>query len=201
VGLKTMILRENVEEIDGMDALARELGVPFRLDPQVTPRLNGDLQPLEQRLDPERAVEVEMRVDAYRESMTEAYRDRQAEAGEQSRLANRIYLCGAGQTTFHVDPRGTVHPCIMSQIGYDAVSMGFGAAWHAIAGAVDAAICEGVNRCAGCADILLCGYCPGIFALEGASPAQPPGYVCRLGELRRRAVGSETMEVVGVNAS
>ena len=61
VGLKTMILRDNVDDIDGIEAMATSLGLRFRLDPMVTPRLNGDLTPLEQRVDPQQAVDLEMR--------------------------------------------------------------------------------------------------------------------------------------------
>jgi MoaA/NifB/PqqE/SkfB family radical SAM enzyme len=199
VGLKTMILRDNEGEVASIDALARDLGVPFRLDPLVTPRLDGDLDPLEQRVDPERAVEIEMQVDAYKRSMAKSYREWLAEPVDETVPANRLYLCGAGQASFHVDPQGVMHPCILSPIGYDALAMRFAGAWQAVTRAVDAATWDDVSICAGCADILLCGYCPGLFALEKGSPSQPPRYVCRLGENRRRAVGCAELEVAGVN--
>jgi len=201
VGLKTMILRDNAGEVGGMDALAQSLGLDFRLDPLLVPRLDGDLAPLEQRVDPERAVAIEMEVAAYRDSMAKSWREWAPVADGQAAPEERLYLCGAGQASFHVDPQGGMHPCLLSPIGYDAVTMRFEAAWQAVCGAVDEACWAGIGGCAGCADILLCGYCPGLFALESTSPSRPPEYVCRLGEHRRRALSCAELEVPGVNAN
>jgi radical SAM protein with 4Fe4S-binding SPASM domain len=200
VGLKTMVLRDNEGEIAGMDALAQSLGLTFRLDPLIVPRLDGDPAPLEQRVDPERAVALEMEVDAYREAMAKSYREWSPVTGSEAAPVDRLYLCGAGQASFHVDPQGGMHPCLLSPIEYDAVAMRFQAAWQAVNKAVDEARWAGIGGCAGCADILLCGYCPGLFALENTSPSRPPDYLCRLGEHRRRALSCDELEVAGVNA-
>jgi radical SAM protein with 4Fe4S-binding SPASM domain len=201
VGLKTMILRDNAEEIADIESLARDLGVRFRLDPLVTPRLDGELSPLEQRVEPRQAVEIEMRVDGYRESLARFYREQRAVVEEETVPADRLYLCGAGLASFHIDAQGYVHPCLMSLgIAYNALSMGFASAWKAVTSAIDRSTWEGTGGCAECSHILLCGYCPGLFALEQASPSRPPSYICRLGENRCRVVGREESEVVGVRA-
>ena len=92
-----------------------------------------------------------------------------------------------------------MHPCLMSPaIAYNAGSMGFDGAWKAVTAAVDEATFEGAGRCTDCPDIVLCGYCPGLFVLEKASPSRPPDYACRLGENRLRAIGLKRPEVVHV---
>ena len=203
IGLKTMILRENAADIRCMESYARSLGVPFRVDPVVTPRLDGDRGPLAQRVDPEEAAALEMQVEGYREEMARFhaahFRDEHSlDMGQPP--SNKLYRCGAGRESFHVDARGLVHPCEMSPIAYDSGQLGFARCWRSVKSAVEEAVWEEADKCAGCSHILLCGYCPALFALEGASPAQPPSYLCALGENRSALIERQELEVVGVKA-
>jgi MoaA/NifB/PqqE/SkfB family radical SAM enzyme len=199
VNLKTMILRDNLHEALAMEDWARDRGVHFRMDPLVTPRLDGDLGPLEERVDPETAVAIELTARDRRARMKD-FIARQDTFGESAPLPpTRLYQCGAGLGSFYLDPLGQMQPCLMSQgIKYNAHTMGFGAAWKAVTAAVDKASWEGRGGCAGCADILLCGYCPGLFELEKTTPAKPPEYVCMLGRSRYKTIESNRPEVVDV---
>lgn len=189
VGLKTMVLRDNADEVVSMEAHARSLGVKFRLDPLLCPRLDGDPAPLAQRVDPERAVEIELQCTEYREDMTRYIQSQHFDQAERETYRNRLYLCGAGTGGFHVDPQGWLRPCLMSRdIRYSIGKLGFAEAWRAATVAVDEATYEGTGLCADCPNIFYCGYCPGQLLLENASPSHPPDYNCRLGECRRRAI-------------
>jgi len=197
--LKTMILRDNLHEVHSIEQWARDLGVRFRMDPVVTPRLDGDLGPLEQRVDPETAVEVEL-ADTTRRAELGLYLEGQRARNVEATLPpTRIYRCGAGLASFHLDPAGYIHPCLMSRtIAYNTAALGFFRGWKAVTEAVDGATWEGRGGCAECQDFLVCGYCPGLFELEGASPANPPEYLCRLGASRKSVVASGRHEVTGV---
>jgi radical SAM protein with 4Fe4S-binding SPASM domain len=205
VTLKTMILRENAEEVVAMEAFAQGLGLRFRVDPLVTPRLNGDLKPLEQRIDPQRAIDIELSTEARRADLAKFFERRDEAVEDDSMPANRLYRCGAGLASFHIDPQGLMHPCLMSpSIAYNTHTMGFAAAWEAVTAAVDQATCDGSVGCARCPTIELCGYCPGLFALEEASPSRPSEYACRLGEGRLKAIGlerPERLEVAGARSN
>jgi radical SAM protein with 4Fe4S-binding SPASM domain len=199
VTLKTMILRDNVDEVLAIEEWARDLGVGFRLDPVVTPRFDGDPRPLDQRVEAETAVAIELASESRRAEVAE-FIGRQRNSGETETLpADHLYRCGAGIASFHLDPLGYLYPCLMSRtIAYNALAMGFGHAWEAVTSAVDQAKWEGVGGCAECPNIILCGYCPGLFELEKTTPARPPEYVCRLGENRYRTIDANQREVVGV---
>ncbi|OFW61943.1 MAG: hypothetical protein A2133_07010 [Actinobacteria bacterium RBG_16_64_13] len=202
VGLKTMILRDNVDYVDAIEALATSFGLRFRVDPMVTPRLNGDLTPLQQRVDPQQAVDLEMRTWERRADMARFFKRHDALRERATAPAHRLYRCGAGVASFQIDPQGFMHPCLMSQsIAYNTLTTGFAGAWKAVSAAVDRATWEGTGGCADCPNILLCDYCPGLFDLEQATPSRPPEYVCSLGENRRRAVGVDELEVAGVGAN
>ena len=180
-----------------MEAWAKELGVRFRMDPLIVPRLDGDLLPLAQRVDPETAVAVELTARDRRGQMKDFVERQRISAESVSVSPTRLYQCGAGLGSFYLDPLGQMQPCLMSQgIKYNARMTGFGSAWKAVTKAVDEASWEGQGGCADCADILLCGYCPGLFDLERTSPAEPPEYVCRLGRSRYKALEADRPEVI-----
>jgi radical SAM protein with 4Fe4S-binding SPASM domain len=203
VGAKTMILRDNADEIGALDRLAHELGIGFRVDPLVSPRLDGHPGPLEQRVDPERVVEIEAGVAGFCEAMKRFHDEYVSDSvlAERSGAATGrrpLYLCGAGKASFHVDPQGWVRPCQMSPVAFESVAVGFEAAWRQVTLAIDGLTWEGTDGCADCPNIPLCGYCPGLFDLEGASPSRPPEYVCRLGQSRYgKFVRRERLETCG----
>ena len=191
VVLKTMILRDNSDEVLLMEQWAEGLGVPFRLDPMITPRLDGDCRPLEQRVDPEMAVSIELASLSRRYEWTKFLRDQEASGRVPAAPAYKVYRCGAGLASFSIDPTGHVHPCVMSRgISADAGRMGFVAAWESVASEVDLATWEGVGGCADCPSIFFCGYCPGLFELEKTSAARPPEYACKVGESRIKVIGN-----------
>jgi radical SAM protein with 4Fe4S-binding SPASM domain len=203
VRAKTMILRDNADEIGALDRLAHELGIGFRVDPLISPRLDGDPCPLEQRVDPERAVEIEADVTGLLESLRHFLDEHvpgctTGDGPDAATGGHRVYLCGAGKASFHVDPEGWIRPCQMSAVAFDSTTTGFEAAWKAVVSSIDEMKWEGTGGCADCPYIMLCGYCPGLFALENASPARPPEYVCRLGQGRYSRIARERLEISGV---
>jgi len=201
VGLKSMILRDNVHEIETMAELARDLNVRYRVDPLVTARLDGNRAPLAGRVEPEFAAELETSVGEWALNMARFLGRQRVAAGLDPVPPERMFRCGAGQASFHLDPAGSMHPCLMSpSIGCDTLSGGFQAAWESTKAAVDGATWTEGGRCAGCPMVLVCGYCPGLMVLEGTSPSRPPEYVCRLGECRSRFIGVEVPGVIGVTA-
>lgn len=189
VGLKTMILRENAHEIGEIEAFADKLGLGFRLDPLLIPRLDGGREPLLHSLNLQQAVEIELHNPVRRDHLAQ-YHKKMVEKGSPRGLSNdRQYLCGAGLSSFHVDPQGLLRPCLLSRVfSYSVNELGFSGAWDAAKTAVDNATWEDGGRCAGCSVMHLCGYCPGIFLLEETTPACPPEYLCRLGECRLSSI-------------
>jgi len=179
-GLKTMILRSNVQEIPAVEALAKHFGTGFRLDPVVCPRLDGTPAPLAERVDPRRAVELELaekeRISSYRK-----YLERAAALSPSSAL----YECGAGRAAFHIDPGGVLRPCLMVRsLAFDALAEGFRAAHVRAGAAISGLRAVRGQPCLECAKRPVCGYCPGLFELENASASIPSAFLCQLGTHR-----------------
>lgn len=199
VGLKTMVLTDTVDEVSAMEALAGEFGLRFRMDPLVTPRLDGDPSPLTQRVDPRTVAEMELSDPKRLAKAVEYVESRRLSRGDEGGANDRLYRCGAGAVGFHIDPQGDMRPCLMSRdLGYNAVRLGFADAWRAVVEATDRVTSERAAECAECPYVLLCGYCPALFKLEQGSPSEPSKYVCRLGENRHRIVSGCRAEVESV---
>jgi len=182
VGLKTVILRDNHHEVPRMREMAAERGASFRVDPAIAATFAGDLSPLEHRIPAAQAVAIEMQDETMLDKAAELLESRRG-----SRSEDRLFSCLAGVTSFHVDPRGQLLPCLMVQDGrngYDLRSGSFRAGWDGIiAGFHDQKTTPGY-KCHDCDVRFLCSSCPAQSALETGSVHKKSDYYCGLGEAR-----------------
>ena len=185
--LKTMLLTLNVHEFALMTEYARELGVRFRFDPLIAPRLDGDCTPLQYRVDPATAVELEMSDEERVASVLEDLKSTGGENGESARK-EFLYRCGTGATGFFIDSHGWLQPCMMvTNPSVDLRKTRFGEAWAELAGVRDIPAPPDLH-CKECSLVAHCGYCPPVTMLENGMKVEPGGYVCRLGECRKQAI-------------
>lgn len=122
VQLNSTLTVWNEGEIGGMFELADRLGVRLQIDPEVTPRDDGDCSPLGLSASLEglrRLYELEAHRAARLASFEAAFRPgadsfrevvRQGDALEVPRAAGKY--CGAGSGAIAVDPFGNVYPCV-----------------------------------------------------------------------------------------
>ncbi len=119
--INTTLTAWNEDELEEMLALARGLGIPMQVDPEVTPRDDGDLEPLSIRPSREAALRLfRLQAEARRQAL---------EGGEEGVASAQLAVsregdallpggaagerhCGAGAATIAVDPYGTVYPCV-----------------------------------------------------------------------------------------
>jgi MoaA/NifB/PqqE/SkfB family radical SAM enzyme len=108
VQINSTLTRWNEHEIEAMYALADEIGYPLRVDPQITPRDDGDLEPLEIR--PSRAG-VERFLALASQRMTAGVEDETDDPARPAAVESDKH-CGAGSGAIAVDPFGNVYPCV-----------------------------------------------------------------------------------------
>lgn len=187
----------NEGEIAGMFALAADLGLPLRVDPEVTPRDDGDREPLA--------------VAPSREGVRRLFRllqEQAAPAGGAAMPRVRIARegddtpaaaspdavdkhCGAGSAGVAVDPFGNVYPCVqwrrpVGNLHRQSIAEIWGSSTELseVRGLTTAA--KGVVDAYGDAGPLL-NFCPGSAALRSGDPLTvDPASVERM-ELAREA--------------
>ncbi len=105
----------NEGEIEEMYALADRLGLPLQLDPEVTPRDDGDREPLKVAPSHESVLRL-FRVQAERGRAAQSAAP--GDVGPEVRSTDRDLPvpagkhCGAGSAGLAIDPYGNVYPCV-----------------------------------------------------------------------------------------
>jgi len=198
VGLKTVILRDNYFEVARMREMAQERGADFRVDPAIAATFSGDLSPLEQRIPAKEAVAIEMQDETMLDKAAELLESKRGRKSEE-----RLFNCLAGVTSFHVDPRGTLLPCLMVQDGrngYDLRTGSFREGWKTLAAFHEQGITDGYG-CHDCDNRFLCGSCPAQSALETGSVHRKSDYYCELGAARLIQIQTRRPQKVAASAT
>jgi radical SAM protein with 4Fe4S-binding SPASM domain len=190
LGLKTMVMTLNHNELSQLKEYAEGLGVKFRFDPVLNPRLDGSKAPCEFRLSPEEVVELDLsdekRVKEWREFCEKFIGPSESD---------NLYICGAGISTFHIDPYGKMSACEMTRFqNYDLRCGPFEEGWCKSIPEFLTLKPEGDYPCGKCDLISLCGQCPGWGWLENGSPEAPVEYLCQIAHLRAEAFNKKTLK-------
>jgi MoaA/NifB/PqqE/SkfB family radical SAM enzyme len=96
--LKTPLTRLNEHQIEEMIGLASQSRVPYRMDPSITPRDDGNTTPLGYAMSPE-GLRRFMKMSLNSGALKSVNRE---EGGSN---------CGLGRSTLAIDPEGNVYPC------------------------------------------------------------------------------------------
>lgn len=184
IGLKSMIMVENRHEVPAMRAMAEGRGAKFRVDPALFPRRDGSADPLEHRIPATEAVAIEMEDDELRRRAA-GYFQRVRDTAP----ADRLFSCMAGRTGFHIDPAGTLLPCLMvASHGFDLHKGSFLTGWREVIPRFLEQEIAPDYECHRCEKRFICGVCPAQSQMETGSVYEKSEYQCLLGEARCRAL-------------
>lgn len=185
VYLKMMVLKSNLHELEEVKAWVAAKGLPFRHDGVVNPRLDGHTGPLRERLDPEDVVCVQGTGEAERQEF--ASLRAKAEAALARGADDRLFRCGAGIRTFHIDPRGQMHPCMMwRSTPLDARTGLQPGAWSEHVRQLRARSRPEDTGCRTCPNSLACGNCAATSELETGVAGARVEYYCRISQAREQ---------------
>lgn len=191
--LKTMALTWNYHEIGAMRAFAAELGVEFRYDSFLNPRVdcganrNGELQ-----LSAQQAAQLDL-LDPARTAELRAYLERNARPRPEPLPNANVYTCGAGETGFTIDPYGRLQLCQLSRKkSFDVRAESFAAGWDGALARWRQRPWQTLSACRTCNLISFCASCPGAAEMEMGDAEAVVPHFCEI--THRRAftlVGEE----------
>ncbi len=183
--LKSMAMTLNAHEIMDLQAWAQGLGLRFRYDAVLNPRLDGGKEPLALRLTPEEVVEFDRQDEARLKAL-----HRFADQFVKPLQDNYLYHCGAGVVCAHVDPYGKMYLCLMArEAGFDLTQGSWDEGWRQFLPRLRYQKPRGDYPCGRCGLIVLCGQCPAWGRLEHDDPQKPVTYLCQIAHLRAAALG------------
>ncbi|MCU1384205.1 MAG: putative Fe-S oxidoreductase [Acidobacteria bacterium] len=180
VTLKAMAMRLTVDEIPAIHEFANAGGMQFRFDAVISPRIDGGRKPLAQRLTPTEvaAIEVDGRDT---DSLFASY----CADLEKRPRDDRRYQCGAGLTSFTIDPYGKMHVCQLSRRpGWDVLRDGFRQGFDVEFAKLRAETRTDMSGCGTCATAAACTNCTGMAELEGRSLDDGDPYFCNITDAR-----------------
>lgn len=186
--VKCLLMKENVAQLEKMEKLAREMGATFEFDPIVTPRNDGNRDPLKHQID---------EADLHRLLSQET--EVPGKINQRVRPSTESAICGAGRDSCNISPGGEVYPCV-------ALPMPLGnlrqQSLFDIWRGAEALKLRKFNftdlyKCISCPDLEYCTRCWGLAAVESGDHLGPAEINCRIARIRHRISDEHT---VGVKA-
>lgn len=184
--LRTVVMAKNVHGLEAMKGYAEEIGVDFVFDTDIKPRLDGSLEPCRERIPPKEVIALDLADERRTEKWREMSRDLRPSPNPE-----RLYVCSAGVTGFHVDPSGGLNLCVLNRMpGYDLTQGSFAEGWRdALRQARAVEVWSNDYRCGRCDKRKLCGWCPAWSQLENGNPETSVDYACQVAHLRAETFG------------
>jgi radical SAM protein with 4Fe4S-binding SPASM domain len=188
--LKTVAVTINKHEIWDMQRFAEEeLGVEFRFDSMMTPRIDCSQSPLGVRLSPEETVELDLQ-DEQVVAEWKKFSDRFTGPVHPPEKSDELYHCGGGIDSFAVSPSGQMSICVLSQEDlYDLRTGSVREGWEQFLRRVREKKITRPTKCVHCELKAMCGMCPANGELENGDPEAPVDFLCRVAHIRAHALG------------
>jgi len=165
VTIANVLMRQNLLDATEVQRLAASLGVPYTLDPTITPRINGDTSILDMR--------------APRAAIRKAFRDPALVGNVEEFCApppivDEDFLaaipCSAGHTACYISPCADVYPCVQFPLPSGNLRrQKFIDIWENSPELNDvrSITARDLPTCSSCTHIASCTRCPGLAYMEG----------------------------------
>jgi radical SAM protein with 4Fe4S-binding SPASM domain len=190
--LKTMALSWNQHEVAAMREYAHSLGLEFKFDGFLNPRVDcGSNRNAEVQLSPEQLVALDL-ADPQRMAEFKAFCERFVAPPEQQEPREHVYTCGAGATSFTVDPYGHMQLCQLSRkANFDLTRNSFAEGWDSFFPMLRARKWQSNSVCRQCNLLALCASCPGAAEMENGDVESMVAHFCEATHLRAFQVMGE----------
>ncbi len=183
--LKTMVLTLNKHEIWDMKRFVEEeLGLDFRFDAMLNPRIDCSLSPLAVRLSPCEVVELDLQ-DPKRMTGWTQFCEHFHGPAPRINGHHPLFTCGGGQNAFAIDPEGKLSPCVLwDESTYDLRQGSFREGWEGFLLKLTQGEITKKSKCLNCEIRSMCGMCPANGLLEAGGPETPVDFLCQVAHLR-----------------
>ena len=190
--LKTMATSINKHEVSAMRQFAEEeLGVEFKMDGQINPRIDCSQSPLAVRLSPEEVVALDMNAP---KGVSEYRRLAKLDLECPPRLAqvDSVYFCGGGVNSFAINAYGEIGICVISQQETFGIrGSGIRQVWEESLLQLRTRKRTRITKCVECRIKSLCGMCPANGEMENGDRESPVSFLCHVAHLRAAVIGVE----------
>jgi radical SAM protein with 4Fe4S-binding SPASM domain len=163
--IANVLMTANLADQDNLQKLAAEMGVPYRLDPTITPMMDGDTSVLSLRIPGEELKEI-LRNEALVPNMEEFCAPPKAVTDDDL----EGYSCSAGHSLCYISPYGDVYPCVQFPLPSGNVRrQKFLEIWNSSPQLQEVRSIQAkhLTVCSSCSHVGSCSRCPGLAYMEG----------------------------------
>lgn len=179
--LKTCLMRQNLDEWAEMKNLSEELNIRLRYNPAISPKLNGDKEPLKYRVSPYKVESLRREIYSH---LFERCEQKGVFSESSSRDTNKLFNCDVGKTEFTISPYGLMRPCVyITSPQYDIINGTVKEEWDKIV-EWEKSITPGPDyKCDTCDVVDHCFWCPARGFLEENSLSACSDYYYKYAKL------------------
>ena len=187
--LKSTAITLNRHEMEDLRRFVeQDLGLPFKSDAMMNPRLDGCPDPLRVRLTPAEVVAYDLQDPKRAGAWADFARQYTGPVHAQA-ACDEMYHCAAGVNAFAIDPHGRLSLCVLSEReGYDLRAGTFREGWEWLSTLRQRKTTR-PTKCLACQIKAMCGMCPANAELEGGDPESPVDFLCEVAHLRSHVMG------------
>jgi len=170
----------------------QELGVEFKFDSLINPRIDCSQAPLAVRLSPEEVVAIDMH---WPKVAAEHGGNLKREIAAAPQVRTAVYSCGGGLKSFAIDPYGRMSICVLShQETYNVRAGSVRQGWEHFLLNVRQRERQRPTKCSTCRIRSVCSMCPASGELENGDPESPVDFLCEVAHLRAMVLGFQIPE-------
>jgi radical SAM protein with 4Fe4S-binding SPASM domain len=190
--LKTVATSINKHEVVAMRRFAEEdLGVEFRMDGLITPRIDCSQSPLAVRLTPEDVVALDMATPRCKSEYL-VLAQREIKDSRSLPPTDTVYHCGGGVGGFAINAYGEIGICTISQQETFSIRAdGVKAVWEGSLLELRNRKRTRLTKCVTCRLHSLCSMCPANGEMENGDKESPVEFLCQVAHLRAATLGVE----------
>lgn len=180
LGLKATLTRKNVHELEAMQQMAHNWGVPFSAYGLLSRRRDGGPSEVENcRLSPSESVTLDVTHNAFPYASNVPLKQEAIPANGAN------FYCEAGKSAFVVSPAGEMNVCLdLAAPAAQPLEVGFPSAWKAVQQFVDLTP-PAAQVCRNCDARVFCPRCPAWSSLETGTLTDPVPYLCEIAHERK----------------
>ncbi|MDP9037903.1 MAG: radical SAM protein [Acidobacteriota bacterium] len=165
VSITNVLMKQNLGDAKAVQALARELGVAYVMDPTITPKLNGDRSILNLGIEGQALKEV-----FHTEEFVGSVGEFCAPVPTVDDDVLDGYSCSAGHTLVYISPFGDVYPCVQFPMPCGNLrTQSFEEVWRQSSALKELRTVQvrDLPTCSKCTHVGSCTRCPGLAYMEG----------------------------------
>jgi AdoMet-dependent heme synthase len=165
ITIANVLMTANMRDHAGVQALARELGVTYTLDPTITPKMDGDTSVLRLRI-----PGSELNAVFHNKELVGDVEQFCAPPPAPGEDVMEGYPCSAGHTAAYITPYGDVFPCVQFPLPSGNVrQQKFMDIWRdsPALNEVRSIRAKDLPVCSTCTHVGTCTRCPGLAYMEG----------------------------------